>query len=148
VSHLFVYGTLLFPAVVRAVVGRDLAAPLPASLDGFARRRVIGEIFPALVPEPAERVEGLLYRGLDATTWRRLDDFEGELYERRAVPVTAAAAGAPSTAYVYVLRPAWRHRAGAEPWDPGAFEREHLAAFAARLARSAAPRAVEPPLRD
>jgi gamma-glutamylcyclotransferase (GGCT)/AIG2-like uncharacterized protein YtfP len=153
-NALFAYGTLLFPEVLRAVAGRALPSRV-ATLPGFARWRLIGEIFPAVVAAAEQdRVSGVLYVGLDSDEWRRLDEFEGELYERRAVtvgvvgaestsvaPVAGASFAATRPAFTYVLRDGWRHRLAAAPWDPEAFARDHLDAFAARLVRASEPRA-------
>ena len=156
---LFAYGTLLFPPVLHAVVGR-VPRSIAATLDGFARRRVAGELFPAIVEAPGERVAGVLYLTLDDRAWRRLDAFEGDLYERRSVVVTPASRFLPSdleapgagegvaipvrgderderravSALTYVVRRDVRHRLSAELWDPEVFARDQLAAFAARLA--------------
>lgn len=153
-NALFAYGTLLFPEVLRAVTGRELPS-VGATLDRFVRRRVIGELFPAIVAAGVnERVEGVLYLGLDLLDWRRLDLFEGDLYQRLGVVVRCAAvestvAPAPRRdgvagtreAQVYVLHDRWRHRLDDVPWEPEAFARDHLAAFAARLGRASQPRA-------
>ena len=102
----------------------------PVTLDGYVRRGVIGEIFPAIVEgDRHDHVAGVLYVGLDERAWSRLDRFEGELYERRRGEDRGRA-----TPFTYVLGGAWRHRLGAEPWDPDAFARDHLDAFLARLA--------------
>jgi gamma-glutamylcyclotransferase (GGCT)/AIG2-like uncharacterized protein YtfP len=140
-DRLFAYGTLIFPEVLRAVTGRSLA-PIAATLDGFRRRGVIGEIFPAIVAGAADdRVEGVVYAGLEERDWGRLDRFEGELYERRRV--TLRCEGRGLLAHAYVLGPAWAHRVGAEPWDPARFARDHLATFVGRLASGREPRARE-----
>lgn len=159
---LFAYGTLLFPPVLHAVVGR-VPRSIAATLEGFARRRVAGELFPAIVEAPGERVAGVVYLALDDRAWRRLDAFEGDLYERRSVVVTPASRFLPSdleapgagegvavaiagrgderderravSALTYVLRRDLRHRLSAELWDPEVFARDHLAAFSARLGR-------------
>jgi gamma-glutamylcyclotransferase (GGCT)/AIG2-like uncharacterized protein YtfP len=137
-SALFAYGTLLFPDVLRLVAGR-VPVGQPAALDRFVRRRVVGEIFPAIVEgDDGDRVSGILYSGLEQSEWDRLDRFEGELYERREVVLDGRRA-----ASTYVLGPSWRHRLGPEPWDPEAFARDHLDAFVARLARASDPRARE-----
>jgi gamma-glutamylcyclotransferase (GGCT)/AIG2-like uncharacterized protein YtfP len=134
---LFAYGTLVFPGVLRAVVGRLVPAER-ATLDGYLRRSVIGEIFPAIVEGDAQdRVSGVIYLGLEDHDWRRLDRFEGDLYERRRVTVESR------DAFTYVLAPPWRHRLASQPWDSDAFARDHLAAFLARLTRAADPRARE-----
>jgi hypothetical protein len=136
-TSLFAYGTLVFPEVLRAVAGRTMAGE-PATLAGFSRRGVIGEIFPAIVEaREQDRVAGVLYAGLVPGEWLRLDRFDGDLYERRLVTE------AGRQAFTYVLAPPWRHRLAAEPWDPASFARDHLAAFLARLTRAEDPRARE-----
>ena len=85
---------------------------------------MIGEIFPAIIEgDRHDRVAGVLYVGLDDRAWRRLDRFEGDLYERRLVRI------ATRDAFTYVLAGTWRHRLAAEPWDPAAFARDHLDAL-------------------
>ena len=157
-NALFAYGTLLFPPVLRVIAG-SVPRSIPATLDGFARRRVAGELFPAIVEAPGERVDGVLYLGLDDRAWRRLDAFEGDLYERRSVVVTVPRALVPAeldsagacdggsliaggaaerrtlSGLTYVLDRELRHRSSAALWDPDAFARDHLEAFVARLER-------------
>jgi gamma-glutamylcyclotransferase (GGCT)/AIG2-like uncharacterized protein YtfP len=145
---LFAYGTLLFPEILQAVTGR-VAASSPAALDGFVRRSLAGDFFPAVVEGAAgDRVIGVVYRGLDQRDWERLDRFEGSLYDRRAVTVRLGPAGPEGTAgsdlhaaFTYVLRQDSSHRLATEPWDPAAFARDHLAAFVARLVQATQPRA-------
>jgi gamma-glutamylcyclotransferase (GGCT)/AIG2-like uncharacterized protein YtfP len=144
-NALFAYGTLLFPEVLRVVTGRELL-PCAAVLERYVRRRLDGELFPAIVDgAELDRVVGALYRGLDDRGWRRLDRFEGALYERREVTVRCAATTEEEMcpAFTYVLSPAWRHRLGQGEWDPAAFERDHLAAFLARIARTGESSASE-----
>ena len=57
----------------------------PAVLDGYARRLVQGEVYPAITPRLDEQVAGMLYRNLSAVETRLLDAFEGEIYERLPV---------------------------------------------------------------
>lgn len=114
---LFVYGTLLFPAIMHRVIGRVLPHE-PATLNGYVRRGVHGEIYPGVLPSLGSKVTGKLCRGLDGTTLRRLDAFEGEQFERQWVHVTTPAGR--RGAFVYVLAP--RHRRFAtEHWSEREF---------------------------
>jgi gamma-glutamylcyclotransferase (GGCT)/AIG2-like uncharacterized protein YtfP len=83
-ADLFVYGTLLLPAVIEALIGR-VPPRLPAVLPGYRRYRLTGRAYPAIVAEPAARVDGLVYRGLAPRERMILDAFEGDAYERRRV---------------------------------------------------------------
>ena len=120
------------PAVRDGVCGRRLDTR-PASLVDFARYRLRQRVYPAIVHEPGTVTAGLLCEGLDAALWRRLDDWESELYVRLAVQVRGSD-GAALAAYTYVL--ASRHLRELEslPWSPAEFERLHLSSYLARWA--------------
>lgn len=104
----FAYGSLMCADIMAQVAGRALAGE-PASLAGHARHPVAGEDYPGLVADPAGRVDGVLYRGLDAAALARLDAFEGEMYERRAVAVELAG-GIRVAAWCYVFGDRYRDR--------------------------------------
>jgi len=92
-QSLFVYGTLMAPAVTQTLL-RRLPAHAPAILTGFARHPVRSEVFPGLVhgTAPADSVTGMLYKELTVREFQVLDWYEdlasGD-YDRIAV-VTAA----------------------------------------------------------
>jgi gamma-glutamylcyclotransferase (GGCT)/AIG2-like uncharacterized protein YtfP len=125
----FVYGSLLFPDIFEAVT-RALPRRSDATLDGYARYRLRGESYPAIVPEPGARTAGAVYHDLTLDMLERLDRFEGLEYERARVSVVLAAGPAVS-ALAYVLEPGELHRIEPVPWDPEHFDREHRASFAA-----------------
>jgi hypothetical protein len=151
--RVFAYGTLLQPAVLRAVTGRAFALR-PARLPGFARYRLHGEVFPAIVAEPGAITAGALLEGVGPTVLAELDRYEGELYrrcavvvERGVVPVERAGAmmgmGERVGAQVYVLAPAHRHRLAPAAWEPERFAAEQLGPYLARCQRRrAAPRGL------
>ena len=117
---LFVYGTLLFPEIMRRVVGRVLPSR-PATLEGYARRGLKGERYPGVFPSLGEEVEGRLCLGVDGATLQRLDVYEGEQFERRWVHVQTERGR--RGAYVYALTANARGIA-TEPWSVEAFERD------------------------
>ena len=129
-QRLFVYGTLLMPAVLHAVCGRALATR-PARLADFARYRLRGQVYPAIVREPGATTEGLLCAGLDEALWRGLDDWESRLYRRELVTVECAD-GVALRAHTYVLALPHQQQLSTAPWSPAEFERRHLAAYLAR----------------
>lgn len=118
----FTYGTLLFPDIMAAVTGR-MFARIPATLEGYARYRVAGEPYPGITPARRARVPGVVYRGIDPASLDRIDDFEGELYNRERVTVVGAD-GTPLDVETYVVRPDWRDWLADEPWDAEIFARE------------------------
>lgn len=84
--HLFAYGTLMCPDIMAEVSG--LHRPFTsASLCGYRRLRVKGEDYPALLPDAAGIVPGVIYRDIPETAWALLDRFEGEMYARVQVKV-------------------------------------------------------------
>jgi gamma-glutamylcyclotransferase (GGCT)/AIG2-like uncharacterized protein YtfP len=126
---MFVYGTLLFPALVRAVTGASYPQRA-ARLAGFARYAVHGEPFPGLIEEAGAHSDGSLLEGVGGAALDALDRFEGPQYERRRVVVQTA--GGPRGALVYVFAAAHRHRLSRERWSPEAFAASHLELYLAR----------------
>jgi gamma-glutamylcyclotransferase (GGCT)/AIG2-like uncharacterized protein YtfP len=128
---LFAYGTLQLPDVLHAVVGQRWQGE-PALLIGYARYRVRGKPYPAIVAEPVAQVPGLLYGGVGAEELAQLDRYEGVLYERRTLEVQVGAGARP--AVVYVLGEQHRSLLSSDAWELGDFEREQLAAYLQRIA--------------
>ena len=132
---LFVYGTLLFAEVLRAVLGR-VPAMEAATLPGWRAAALPGRVYPGLVPvAPAPApgsvtgsapapvgapagagagATGQVLSGLTAGEWAILDDFEGDEYVRRECTL-----GDGRTAWAYI----WRapHRVAGHDWDPARF---------------------------
>ncbi|MDF7799646.1 gamma-glutamylcyclotransferase [Pontiellaceae bacterium B1224] len=120
--NLFAYGTLMWPDVLEAVMGRRLNGE-KATLSGYTRRRVKGQHYPAVFQASEESVEGILYTGLTGKEFQCLDAFEGVEYERVEL------AFGDTTAFVYVLSNDWKHIAESEHWLPEMLKPEHLSAF-------------------
>lgn len=131
---LFAYGTLQFPQIIAALLGRELAG-VPALLREHSRFRVADRVYPAVVAAPGGEVPGVLYSGLEPADLERLDAYEGPLYER--VDVTLQTSELTVAATTYLLRAEHRHRLSAEAWDLGEFQREHLASYLALVSRTA-----------
>ncbi|AXK32582.1 gamma-glutamylcyclotransferase [Streptomyces armeniacus] len=124
---LFVYGTLRFPQVLRALLGR-VPENSAAAAAGWRAAALAGHVYPGLVPAPGATVEGLLLTGLSAGERDVLDAFEGPEYEPRPVEL---ADGRRASAYV------WRGGGVLDAgWDAAAFARRELAAYAAALGRT------------
>ena len=122
--RLFCYGTLMLGEVMELVAGRRFPS-CPAMLAGFERRRLRGEVYPALVPAAAARALGVLWEDLDRAALARIDRFEGALYERQRQPIEVAD-GELRSAFVYVLRPEQRALLLESDWDEAEFRERFL----------------------
>ncbi len=120
-GSLFIYGTLLAPEVLRLLVPRDVEQE-PARLPGYIRRALHGVVFPGIVPRQGETTDGVLLKGLRREEVLRLDDFEGDLYQR--TPCVVDTEGGEHQASVYVIRQEHRGRLAPRDWDFEAFMRE------------------------
>ena len=127
---LFAYGTLQNAEILAQVVGRSWPSS-PAVLKGYARYRVNDKPYPAIVEEPGAQVQGSLYSGVTEPELDRLDDYEGELYERCSLRVWVGTQALD--AFTYLLRREYRALLSAELWELADFEREHLAGYLSRI---------------
>jgi gamma-glutamylcyclotransferase (GGCT)/AIG2-like uncharacterized protein YtfP len=126
-TNVFAYGSLMYASVWTRVVAGDYAQA-DALLRGYARRRIRGEVYPALLAEPGGSVAGVAYLGVAPADLVALDQFEGEPYRRIEVPVELGDGRVVSACTYLYLRP---DRVEAHPWDPERFERAELAYFLA-----------------
>lgn len=71
-GNAFVYGTLMADEVLHLLIKRVPTAK-PATLNGYIRHRVKGQVFPAIVPAAKEsKVHGQVGLGLHCTRFRKL----------------------------------------------------------------------------
>lgn len=127
--HIFTYGSLMFPSVMKSVTGREFSSR-NARVKDHARFKVTGESYPGLTPLEGAVTEGVLYLDVDAFSVQRLDDFEGEFYERAGISADALD-GESLMAQTYLIKPQYRDRLSSEPWDPEHFEKADLIDFMA-----------------
>jgi gamma-glutamylcyclotransferase (GGCT)/AIG2-like uncharacterized protein YtfP len=127
--NLFTYGSLMFPEVWNRVTGQPLTG-LPATLHGHAARRLRGESYPALVPDPSAKTHGILYADVTPESMQRLDQFEGLFYERVCVTIITEA-GQPQEAWTYHAANPSHPDILPEPWDAVAFASTDLQTFLA-----------------
>ena len=130
-SPLFVYGTLLFPGVTSALLGR-VPDGAPASVAGWRAAALDGRPYPGLVRAEGAVTAGLLLLGLSSAEWRTLDDFEGDEYELRRLPLGGAGTG-HGWVYVWGEGHGTRTAVREENWDADAFAARRLAGYVARL---------------
>lgn len=111
--HIFVYGTLLVPDIMREVTGRQYAGKA-ATLWGFHRYRLRGCSYPGIVPEADSCVDGMVFE-VGSTALAALDRYEDPCYERRSVEVETQAG--LLAAYTYVIPASHRHLVADRDWD-------------------------------
>src|SRR4051794_4655313 len=88
--HVFAYGSLIFPEVWQAVVGREFTT-IRGTAKGYSVFRVRDAAFPGIVAAlPECTVVGLVYLDVDERSLARLDRFEDALYERLSLAIECA----------------------------------------------------------
>ena len=123
-GDLFVYGTLQFPEVLRALLGR-MPDSSPITLDGWRAAALARRTYPGLVPANAT-VPGMLLTGLRAEELEVLDEYESGPYELRKLSLTD---GRPAWSYV------WTDATSvlASDWSADEFAAEHLPGFVVQV---------------
>ena len=128
--HLFIYGSLLAPPVLRALLDRQPCAQA-AWLPDFRRAALRGQPFPGIVPAPGARTPGALIE-VQRRELGMLDAWEDDFFRRRRVRVCLPG-GNVLEAQAYVLNRRHRHLAAARPWSAAVVGR--LAPACAQQAR-------------
>ena len=129
--NLFVYGTLMVPAVMQAVTGRSFRS-VPATLGGYARYFIKRQVYPGIIARENFSVDGLLYYAIDAECMQRLDIFESEVYRRSKVLVKLAD-GSEEDAFAYIVSPQFEHLLSGNSWDLEQFKQQHLPRYLAGI---------------
>jgi gamma-glutamylcyclotransferase (GGCT)/AIG2-like uncharacterized protein YtfP len=143
---IFVYGTLMSTKMLSWVLTGDssnytqiedqsAAKRLPATLYGYRRVPVKHSDYPAIIPaEPVDMVHGFLVFPSTESQWKKLDDFEGEIYKRTLVrchcsdagPTQAGEKGFEVEANVYLWVDDYEKLELDGEWSYDIFEKERL----------------------
>ena len=125
--NIFTYGTLMIPEVMYAVTTREFCFD-NAILRGYARFTVKGESYPGIVPATDAVTEGIVYFDVDELSLKRLDAFEGDLYQRKPVRVETKEREIRDAA-TYVIKPKFSNHISSSEWNVMEFAQKHLKAF-------------------
>jgi gamma-glutamylcyclotransferase (GGCT)/AIG2-like uncharacterized protein YtfP len=118
--HVFTYGTLMFPEVWQAVVGREFAT-VQATASGYAIYRVRDAVFPGIIAAgERDMVRGVVYLEVDPASIARLDLFEDDFYCRESLWLTCAD-GERRAAEAYVVPEENRRVLTNETWHADRF---------------------------
>ncbi len=119
-SHVFTYGSLMFPEVWRIVVGREFET-VEGTAAGYSIFRVRDAAFPGITAADGEcSVRGLVYLDVDDASLVRLDRFEDTFYDRLNLQI-ACNDGERRGADAYVVPAKNRHVLTDEPWTAESF---------------------------
>lgn len=122
-AALFAYGTLRFPDVLRALLGR-VPDHRPATAEGWRVAALDGRIYPVLVPGPGA-AGGVVIPGLTAVEWEIIDAYEDDFYALERLTLADGRHG-----WAYLTRDATT--ALPADWSPEDFGARHLSAFAGK----------------
>ena len=115
--HVFTYGSLMFDRVWSKVIG-SIYKKTGGRLYGYKRRKIRGEIYPALLPgTEADHVDGTIYLEVSLSDIKILDEFEGEYYQRDMLKCELAD-GSRAEAAVYVFKEQYRDLIEDKEWEP------------------------------
>jgi len=122
-NHCFTYGSLMCPDIMNDVCGSAFEGH-NAQLTGYNRFSIRDEHYPGMIacerPSTDCAVQGVVYLNVTPMALKRLDEFEGEMYQRQTVEVFLAD-GKTITAQTYVIRPDFIDVLEDEPWSFEAF---------------------------
>ena len=124
---LFVYGTLRLSEILRRLIGCELEGRA-AWLDNYRSSTVRGAAYPGIRAGTGWVTAGVVYRGVTASMLATLDDYEGEMYERRKV-VVRYETGIPEEVTAYVIKDAFIHVLSDDEWDLEVFVSQHKARY-------------------
>jgi len=125
--NIFTYGTLMIPEVMVAVTTHKFRS-VNAILKGYARFTVKGESYPGITPEPGAITEGIIYFDVDEWSLERLNEFEGNLYQRIQILAETDEKEILS-ADAYVIKPKFRSHLSSIEWNMKEFAQKHLKTF-------------------
>ena len=87
---LFSFGTLMDAELLELVCQQSIGSLVlePAKVNDYARRWVIDDHYPVLVPEKGRETKGLIIRGLSSESLDRIVFFEGEEFTVQHIEVS------------------------------------------------------------
>ncbi|MER2490432.1 gamma-glutamylcyclotransferase family protein [Catenovulum sediminis] len=128
--HVFTYGSLMYSEVWQRVVSEKYQSET-ARIYGFCRKKVVNEHYPVLKLQDNAICQGRLYLNVTLTDIHRLDDFEGEYYDR-VTRLVSLSNGHQVKAQVYLLNSQFSHICSHQNWSTSEFEKTGLNQFLAQ----------------
>ncbi len=113
--NLFAYGTLMDEAIMHNVCGERFQSRV-ATLSGYMRKKLCGEVYPGIIRQADSKVKGRVYFDVTAQALQYLDQFEGSFYQRQLVSAVFDD-GASMEVETYVLTKSCAKLLSAEDWS-------------------------------
>jgi gamma-glutamylcyclotransferase (GGCT)/AIG2-like uncharacterized protein YtfP len=124
IDRLFCYGTLMVPELFESISGVK-ALSQEAILPGYRRSQLQRRAYPGIAQHAGSEVQGCVYRGLGPRLLKRLDVYEGEMYQRKLVNVHCAD-NRSVKAWCYVIRDFHAGKLAHQEWSLDHFLQHYL----------------------
>lgn len=105
-TNLFTYGSLMCADIMLHVSGQSTSHQNGILYDYF-RSQIHSETYPAIIAQPGQQVEGVVYFNLDSAAINKLDTFEGEYYTREDITINCSHMEQVN-AMAYILKPEYK----------------------------------------
>ena len=129
-TNLFVYGSLIYPEVWRPLVSKTYRAS-PAFLPHYSRHSVLFDSYPiAFANRQACGFLGKAYFDVSLDDLRRLDEFEGPIYEKTGCEVLTPTGAI--MVQMYLPKAQFQVLARSDHWNPRLFRHIQFSQFLAR----------------
>lgn len=126
-SHLFAYGSLQVPDLIRAVIGR-IPESIEAKAEGYRCFTMRGYSFPGMTPDPTHSTPGRILLDLSEAELEKLDEFEGPPYIRERISLQSGDSQQKS-AWAYIIPGRETAFITSNPWDLNKFIDKELSTF-------------------
>lgn len=113
--NLFTYGSLMCSDIMLHAAGQQTNFA-KATLKNFFCSKIRDREYPGIIPQAGTIVSGVLYYNLESEAIRRLDVFEGEMYQRQNVDISTNK-DESTKAMAYVIKPQHVDLLTGEEWN-------------------------------
>lgn len=121
-QNIFVYGTLLSPAILEKLTGKSFKTS-EVILAGYKRICVKNRDYPAIIQQEGSKTVGLLIENMDDLSLAIISFYEGDEYEKKKVTVNSDGKSTTALTFVWVKG---NELLDDEEWDFQHFEKTFL----------------------
>lgn len=125
-QNIFTYGSLMFPTIWAKVVGTSYET-IAGTIEGFQRLKLKDESFPGLCAGEG-KIQGVVYLDVQPEDILKIDEFEGDYYEKINVLVNHEDSR-QIAASAYIVRPEFLHLLTDKEWTVEEFMQDDVVNF-------------------